>query len=312
MSLEEIADQLRGRATTGDVLTQMVTPTEVAAWPPGTLQALLDDGVIERDQPEPLVECPECRQHWEPVQWVADRSVVVCPEVGPVEVGVSAMERWRVKPRANRQRLSAKPTAATEKDGEMEEPAYLFRRRGDYWDLRFDSSPLIHLKHSKGLDDISLLLRSPGQFIAARQLMQSAGSRGSTVSMAQDGLSANRGQGVPLADQQAIHAVLDRKHAIDEELSAATDAGEIDEWADLKDERSKLEAYLGSVSDDRGAPRATGGHAENARTAVTKRIQAAFRQIEKHNRQLALHLEQSIKTGLYLQYDLEMQVPWTF
>ncbi len=309
MNPEQIVEQRRLRAAEGDPLTEMVTPVEVASWPPGTLHTLLHDGVIERDQPELLVQCPECDEHWEPVQWLAARTVIVCPEAGLVAVEPAAMERWRVRPSPSMDRPVVEETAGRNGD---DEPAYLFRRCGDYWDLRFASSPMLHLKHSKGLNDISLLLRSPREFISAAVLMQAAGSPSSTVSMADDGLAVDQGRGLPLADEQAIRAVSAELALVEDELAEAKRAGQPDAWIDLEDRRDKLKGYLGSGSDRRGSPRATGGNAGNARTAVTKRVDAAFKQIQKHDNQLALHLEQSIKTGVALVYDPAVSVPWAF
>ena len=56
--------------------------------------------------------------------------------------------------------------------------------------------------------------------------------------------------------------------------------------------------------------RSAGGTTERARSAVTHRIRATIRQVEKVNPNLGRHLRHAINTGTYCSYRPERPTAW--
>lgn len=310
MTPDELLSQLRLRAAAGDPLTHIVTAQEVLGWPLGTLETALADRLLVRSEPEQLAECPECGQHWDQVKWVRDRAIIVCPAAGPVVIDPEVLQRWRlVRPRFDGYGAS---TPGSKLLPETPPDAYLFRRVGEYWDLRFASSAVIRVHHLKGLADISRLLRVPDEFVAAIDLMAGRGAPGGIDSVRDDGLHPDSGRGVPLADVLTIQALKDRLVEIELEMNEAREAGELDDIERLTDEKQQSVAYLVSVTDDEGGPRLTGGPVTNARTAVSNRITTAIARIRRDNAGLADHLDRYVERGTWLRYKPDRPIPWAF
>ena len=82
-------------------------------------------------------------------------------------------------------------------------------------------------------------------------------------------------------------------------------------------ERNRLEievlaAQLKAASGLGGIDRKAASHAERARSAVSKRIRFAIRQIQKSSPALGDHLSRAIRTGYHCIYQPTASINWQF
>lgn len=173
-------------------------------------------------------------------------------------------------------------------------PESVFRRSGELWELAWGDETAV-MAASKGLADLARLVSEPNREIAAVDLM---GSR-----LQEPGV-------VTGPDLEARRSYEQRLR----ELQAEIDKAETDndpgraEVATLEFDRilSELTAGQGLGGRDRTA----GGSTEKARSAVTSRIRASIKKIDRQLPGMARHLRLSIKTGTWCAYQPEHARNW--
>lgn len=101
---DDLLSQLLERACSPVAEDRVVTADEAAAWPEGTLDSLLHDGVLVEIQPATSVQCDACFEgHVEMVEFVEEppgsppRAYIACPETGRVAVDPQRMRRWQIQ-----------------------------------------------------------------------------------------------------------------------------------------------------------------------------------------------------------------------
>ncbi|HEY5881407.1 MAG TPA: hypothetical protein VIU11_21035 [Nakamurella sp.] len=192
--------------------------------------------------------------------------------------------------------LAGTPTAVPAQTAAAAGPAAAARLvdRGQFWEVTF-AGRTAHLRASKGMTDIGLLLSDPGREIHCLQLMGAVVEEPSTGEV---------------LDQRARSTYEQRIRDLQEDI----DAAEADHDYSRAD-RSRLEMdalvdHLTAALGLSGRARRSGGSAERARSAVTQRIRSAIRGVDDAHAEFARHLETAITTGTYCMYRPENPVHW--
>lgn len=184
--------------------------------------------------------------------------------------------------------VAASQTTAVARSLEME-------RQGDVWSIWFERE-VVHLKASRGLDDLALLLASPGQEIHAAQLYAGADVR--------------LDDSDELLDEEALASFRKRLAQIEEALGDAEELGKVERADALRSEREALGKELRAAVGKGGRKRKLNDPSERARKAVTARIRASIRKISEAHPRLGEHLKTQIKTGVYCSYGTGETPAW--
>jgi len=174
-------------------------------------------------------------------------------------------------------------------------PRNEFRFTGETWTLSMDGRT-VHLPDSKGLRDLHVLLKAPGNEVRAVRLLDPTGS--AVVGMAGDNL----------LDDKAKAAYRHRLSELDSAIDEASLRG--DDVAKYDRERAALLTELRSASGLGGRTRRLGDEAERARKTVTARIRDTLRKLDARHPELAAHLRAAVATGTTCSYSPEQRVSW--
>jgi pimeloyl-ACP methyl ester carboxylesterase len=171
-----------------------------------------------------------------------------------------------------------------------------FLRRGDVWEIAY-AGRTVHVKDSKGLRDLAVLLASPGEEVDAARL-------------ASGGEPDARSGADPVLDRTALEDCRSRLAEIDrlvEEAEANHDAGRA---GALGAERDAILQEVRAATGLGGRPRRLGDAAERARKAVSGRIHQAIAGLRAVHPELADHLARSVATGLRCGYAPRPPLTW--
>lgn len=145
----------------------------------------------------------------------------------------------------------------------------------------------------RGLGYLRELVGRPGTEVTALDLI---GTRGPVLE--ESGLGE-------VADRQALAAYRQRLADLDVELAEAEDWADAGRAERAREERDALLEELARATGLGGRPRTSGSSQERARVAVKKAISTAIGRIAEVDGALALHLRNSIRTGLACSYQPE-------
>jgi predicted ATPase len=170
----------------------------------------------------------------------------------------------------------------------------VFRRAGDLWEIGF-SGATVHIAHTKGMEDLAVLLAQPGREIHCVELA------GATVDQADTGEVIDA-----TARRQYENRIRELQAEIDE-AEANNDHARVEA---AQTEFNAIVEHLTAALGLSGKARRSGGSAERARSTVTHRMRTAVRRIADANPQAGRHLEHSLTTGVYCRYQPEQPVTW--
>jgi pimeloyl-ACP methyl ester carboxylesterase len=171
-----------------------------------------------------------------------------------------------------------------------------WKRTGDIWTIRFGERT-IHLKHAKGLADLSVLLSRPGQSVEALELY--AGPEAPRSSAPE-----------PVVDRQALVAYRSRLTELAGELEQAEQRGDVG-WSErVQSEHEALLEHLQHITGLGDRVRAMASPAERARKAVSARIRDAIAKVGGDHPELAAHLTATVSTGATCIYQPELPIAW--
>lgn len=172
-----------------------------------------------------------------------------------------------------------------------------WKRSGDIWAIRFEERT-IHVKHSKGLSDLGVLLGRPGQSVESLELY--AGPEAPRPSVPE-----------PVVDRRALVAYRSRLSDLAAELEQAQQRGDHG-WSErIQAEQEALLAQLGQITGLGGRVRTEASPVERARKAVSARIRDAITKIGDYSPQLATHLTFAVSLGATCMYQPEQPVDWS-
>jgi hypothetical protein len=190
----------------------------------------------------------------------------------------------------------------------------LFLRQNDYWTIRYHGHTAL-FKSTRGLDYLAVLLRDPGREFHVTELVACPIDASTPA-----GVSANgRVTGVFYAGASLLdaHAKAEYKCRVNElrrELDQVKRFNDLQRKTEVQDELQAIADHLASAVGLGGRDRRTSSDTERARSAVTKCIKKAVREIGEAIPSLGYHLAARIKTGYFCSYNPhpDRPVAWKF
>lgn len=168
-------------------------------------------------------------------------------------------------------------------DGALE-----LRRDGEVWTLRF-AGRTCHLKHTRGLADLAVLLERPGEEVHVLEL---AGGPEPTARLGADAV----------LDEKARASYRRRAAELEADLELARRDGDLARLERLGAEREALLDELRVATGLGGRPRALNDAGERARKAITARLREAIARIRDAHPSCGEHLESAVRTGTFCAY----------
>ncbi len=186
-----------------------------------------------------------------------------------------------------------------------------FRRDGDNRLVRFGGVETL-LTDLKGFRYLERMLADPGREFHALDLIAVEHGTVRAVSPGdRDGI-VDRGEGLPVIDDQARAAYRRRLAEVEEDIEDAVAMNDLGRQALAERDRDFLIAELASAVGLGGRERLTDGNAERARTSVTRTLRYAVQRLAEHHSDLGVHLERAVKTGIYCGYQPDPLTPVTW
>lgn len=174
------------------------------------------------------------------------------------------------------------------------EQAAWIERRGETAEIGF-AGRVVSMRHSKGLDDVIRLIEAGGREVHCLDLARASVQESSTG---------------PVLDDAARRQYERRIRELQEEIEEAEHDNDLARLYKRQVELDTLIDHLSAAMGVGGTSRSVGGTVERARSAVTHRIRAAIRQVEKLNPHLGRHLRHAVNTGTYCSYRPEQPTNW--
>lgn len=204
---------------------------------------------------------------------------------------------WRAVVEATLRFIDGGSPAAAASEAEAAGPN-AFLRQGDVWAITFEKKT-VHLKHSKGLADLALLLSRPGSDLEASELAQGNSPQ-----------RARAAAGDPVLDRRALASYRTRLRELEERLDDAESHDDAEHYRRLEAERQALVDELRKATGLGGRTRKLGDEAERARKAVSGRIRQSIAAIRAVYPALGEHLEGSVETGTLCSYSPAGGIRW--
>jgi hypothetical protein len=185
--------------------------------------------------------------------------------------------------------------------------AVVLEREAGYWAVRH-AGTVARLPDSLGLRYLDLLIRNPGQELAALDIVQLASA---TPASGASAVAAPPGPGQHPVNVTAADDILDaralaeyrrRLAELDDDLAEAEQWNDTERASRARTERDFLLAELASATGIHGRPRRLPTETERARVNVTRAIRSAIGKIRTHDADAAAHLDQAVRTGTYCSY----------
>jgi hypothetical protein len=200
----------------------------------------------------------------------------------------------------------------------------IFRKEGDFWTISYKGQT-IHLKNSKGLQYLALLLQHPGREWRAIDILRyfvepsvdpiaQVYSKMPQGQLEEEHLTLSElGDAGAMVDARAEHQYKCRLHELQAELAEAERFNDLERASQARGEIDFITQQLKAASGLGGRERRIGSSAERARTSVTKAINTALKKIGMACPVLGYHLSKSISTGLFCSYtpDPDDPICWT-
>jgi hypothetical protein len=185
----------------------------------------------------------------------------------------------------------------------------LLAREGDVWRVSFEGAT-IRIRHSRGMELLSHLLRHPGEELHVQALdalvpSASVGNDRAVVnpnSLPTDGMSFGFGDAGPVIDDRARADYRRRLTELRAEFEDAERCNDPGRAAAARAEIDQLVEELRAATGLGGRARRASSDADRMRIAVTRRIRAAIEQLGKLHPALGEHLERSVRTGFTCCY----------
>jgi hypothetical protein len=253
------------------------------------------------------------------------RDMVAGAGIGFIDRGLQTLKgvpgKWRLFSVEGASSLisSLTPTsdtgANTSTGSTVTESSAIIRREADYWTVMYGGKSMT-LRHSKGLSHLAHLLRNPGREFSATELAAASEASDGTLRFEgpasgklRDSAMAERvvtlGDAGEILDATAKADYKRRLAEIDTELAEAESFNDLGKTETLGVERDLLQQQIANALGLGGRNRRAASHSERARVNVTKLIKATIRKINSNNRQLGLHLANSVRTGTFCSYTPE-------
>jgi TolB-like protein/Tfp pilus assembly protein PilF len=170
----------------------------------------------------------------------------------------------------------------------------IFMKSGPLWEITFKGNKAV-VPDAKGLNDISKLLKQPGEEIHCSELMDVA------VLVGDEELTI---------DDKAKKAYKDRLTQLQLDIEEAQLMNDSVRAGHLQEEMDKILGHLSGSLGLGGKSRKIPDQIDKARSAVTWRIRAAIKKVKESHEALGNHLSNSIRTGVFCSYQPENEIEW--
>jgi non-specific serine/threonine protein kinase len=191
----------------------------------------------------------------------------------------------------------------------------LFSRQNDYWIIRYHGQAAL-LKSTRGLHYLAVLLRDPGREFHVGELVALMAAFSTPAVAVAENRRVRVGfyVGIPVLDAQAKAKYRRRISDLRQELNQAERFNDLQRKTELQNELQAIADHLASAVGLGGRARKAASGAERARSAVTKCIKKAIREIGARIPSLGYHLAARIKTGYFCSYNPhpDRPVSWKF
>jgi hypothetical protein len=188
-------------------------------------------------------------------------------------------------------------------------------REGEVWRFDFDGRA-IHMRDSKGVRHLAVLLGAPGVEIPAGEVESRAGAQGNhNAALAQEaGLAVQAAPDAPLAglDETAKQEYRRRLEDLREEVEQAEAWSDPERAARAREEMDLIGAELAAAVGLGGRDRPLASGAERARVRVTRAIHGAIKRIGELDEGLGYELGATIRTGSFCAYQPDPRRPVTW
>jgi hypothetical protein len=203
---------------------------------------------------------------------------------------------------------TAMPPPPGQGAGAGDHPDNAFVRVGDYWSVTFQGRT-VNLPDRKGMRHLARLLANPGREFHVLDL--AAAEAGNAVPAEDDAAGAHlaHGDAGEMLDAKAKAAYRRRLAEIDDDVEQARAHGDHIREAQADTERDFLIRELSRAVGLGGRDRRAGTASERARSGITRAIRQAINRIQRHDPELAQHLQRAIRTGTYCSYLPDSPVP---
>jgi len=250
------------------------------------------------DMPRPLIALTPTREHWssDTVEVLRrDQSILVSLEeavdFGPQ--GWLANDTWTSC--LDSFRRSVMPESL------VPAPApYAFRKQGQMWVVTFEGQTT-HLKDAVGQAYVAQLLADPHKKVFAPDLLEAVTG---------EPVSAQVSSAGDQADRQTLEDVKRNYLDLEEELEQAKRNNDAAAQERLNGELSQLGDYLTQVKGFGGRTRQASDDADKIRRSITQAIGRTIGWVREDLPAAARHLDNAVKTSLFISYEPEEELPW--
>lgn len=185
----------------------------------------------------------------------------------------------------------------------------VLRREGDVWEVAYRGQSA-RLRHSRGLEHLTVLLARPGQEVHALELAGARERRDAGLGYdAVAGRTHGGDAGLPVLDDQAKASYRSRLEDLQDDLVEAERFVDDERAARAREEMDLLAAELAAAVGLGGRDRTVGSTAERARQATSKAVKVALGRIAEHLPALGEHLASTVHTGTYCSYTPDPRAP---
>jgi predicted ATPase len=175
----------------------------------------------------------------------------------------------------------------------------ILRPEGGVWRVAFHGRE-VHVPDMKGLWHLRELVCRPREPVLALSLV---------AAPTEDAVPV--GDAGPMLDREALRQYRKRLADLDEELEDAEARHDVARHAKRSAERAALLKELARATGLGGRARRTGSPTEKARLNVTRTIRHAIAHLSTALPELAVHLDESLATGVSCCYEPRVPIAWT-
>ena len=178
--------------------------------------------------------------------------------------------------------------------------AGMLRREGELWRIEYGGR-LIHVRDSKGMRSLAVLLAAPGVEIAAGDLEVRAGLVTEAPATADSPLAG--------LDAEARRAYRERLEDLRDEIEQAEAWSDPERASRAREEMEMIGAELAAAVGLGGRDRPLASSAERARVRVTRTLHSAIKRIGEQHDALGYELDATVHTGTFCLYEPDPRRP---
>lgn len=186
--------------------------------------------------------------------------------------------------------------------GSLDTEESRFKKEGEYWTIAYEGT-VAHLKDTKGLRYIHLLLSHPGREMHALELIHlDSGGSSAQPSSREDELRTGSEDAGSVLDATAKARYKARLDELREDIDEAKTFNDPERSARAQEEIEALTAELARALGMGGRDRKVASEAERARVSVQKAIKDSLKKLGSSLPSLREHLVATIHTGTFCRY----------